>query len=90
MDFLTDDENQSAKGITILIDANAVEDPYTVPPPPRSIPFVPGLGDELGPTIVYFSSPNLRYCKKKLNESLMAHHAIYIMNPWTGFELELL
>ena len=82
--FLTGEDNESARSITILIDAGAVPDH------PRRIPLAEGLHEKLGPTMIFFSSPQLSHCSKKLAESLPSHHSIHVMNPWTGFELELL
>ena len=71
--FLSADKNPSAKSMTILIDASAMPDQ------PRMVPIGAGLGDKLGPTIIFSSSPKLHACQKMLDESLPSKSRTHIL-----------
>ena len=83
--FLDAANNKSARGITILIDAKQVKESG-----PPCVPLIYAVQNKLGPTIIYCTSPKLRETERVMEQSLLNHNITYIMNPWTGFELELL
>ena len=75
--FLT---NESSKDITILIDADD-----KVP----EIPLLNLVHVVFNPTMVYCTSPKIGDNMKSLAQSEM-RKLVFVMNPWTGFELEIM
>ena len=86
-DFLEAEDDEFVRSITLLIDADR-DDPEQMY---RTIPLISSVSDKvLGPTVVYTTSPKLRYTKKQLSQVLNKKSEYRVMNPWTPFELEIM
>ena len=85
-DFISDSSDEFIRSLFVLIDANANDRQKDQ----RVIPLITSVRRKrLGPKIIYTSSPRLRNVFKNVDEHLDKYE-VHIMNPWTGFELELL
>ena len=85
--FLADRSDEFVTSLTLLIDANEIDNPGGA----RFIPLVSStpLG-YIAPRIVYATSPKLRYIKNQLLSKIAGKFQVRLMNPWTPFEIEVM
>lgn len=73
-------KNPGARGLFVLVDGNWTNE----------VPFIKKAGSQLKPTVVFATSPKLNLIWKSLSDQMQDAYKVFVMNPWTLFELEMM